>query len=64
MEFRKPLSTSSALLGVLEVVRTEVPPLQNDRFIAPDLEKATILIRNGKLIKAADKAKFPKIEGT
>ena len=63
LEFRKPLSTSSALLGVLEVVRTEVPPLQNDRFLAPDLEKATILIRNGKLIKAADKAKFPKIEG-
>jgi len=62
LEFRKPLSTSSALLGVLEVVRTEVPPLQNDRFLAPDLEKATILIRNGKLIKAADKAKFPKIE--
>ena len=63
LEFRKPLSTSSALLSVLEVVRTEVPPLQNDRFLAPDLEKAAILIRNGKLIKAADKAKFPKIEG-
>jgi len=63
LEFRKPLSTSSALLGVLEVVRAEVPPLQNDRFLAPDLEKATILIRNGKLIKVADKAKFPKIEG-
>jgi histidine ammonia-lyase len=63
LEFRKPLSTSSALLGVLEVVRAEVPPLQNDRFLAPDLEKATILIRNGKLIKVADKAKFPNIEG-
>jgi histidine ammonia-lyase len=63
LEFRKPLSTSSALLGVLEVVRAEVPPLQNDRFLAPDLEKAAILIRNGKLIKEAGKAKFPKIEG-
>ena len=63
LEFRKPLSTSSALLGVLEVVRAEVPPLQNDRILAPDLEKAAILIRNGKLIKEAGKAKFPKIEG-
>ena len=63
LEFRKPLSTSSALLGVLEVVRAEVPPLQNDRFLAPDLEKAAILIRNGQLINAADKAEFPKIEG-
>ena len=63
LEFRKPLSTSTPLLSVLAAVRAEVPPLQEDRFLAPDLEKATILIRNGKLIKVADKAKFPNIEG-
>ena len=62
LEFRKPLSTSTPLLSVLAAVRAEVPPLQEDRFLAPDLEKAAILIRNGKLIKAAGEAIFPKIE--
>ena len=67
LEFRKtslsPLSTSSALSEVLAELRSNVTFLQEDRFLAPDLEKAAILIRNGKLIKAAGKAMFPKIEG-
>lgn len=61
LEFRKPLSTSTPLLSVLEKVRAEVPPLMEDRFLAPDLEKAAILIRNGKLIQAAGESHFPKL---
>jgi histidine ammonia-lyase len=65
LEFRKaslkPLSTSSSLNRVLEEVRENVEFLEEDRFMAPDLENAAILIRNGKLIKAAGEANFPNL---
>jgi len=66
LEIRKaslsPLNTSSSLNRVLAEVRENVAFLEEDRFLAPDLENAAILIRNGKLIKAAGEANFPKLE--
>ena len=68
LEFRKaslnPLTTSSCLNRVLTELREKVSFLEEDRFLAPDLENAAILIRNGKLIKAVGKAMFPKLEVT
>ncbi|MBT5835475.1 MAG: histidine ammonia-lyase [Deltaproteobacteria bacterium] len=65
LELRKasltPLTTSSSLNRVMAELREKVAFLQEDRFLAPDLEKATILIRNGKLLKAAGEANFPKL---
>lgn len=65
LEFRKaslkPLSTSSSLNRVLAEVRENVAFLEEDRFLAPDLENAATLIRNGKLIKAAGEANFPNL---
>ena len=37
VEFRKPLSTSTFLRSVLNVVRAAVPSLQEDRYLATDL---------------------------
>lgn len=62
LEFRKPLATSTTLQNVLAVVRSEIPALQEDRYMAPDLETAARLIRNGILIEKAGENLFPKLE--
>jgi histidine ammonia-lyase len=46
---RAPLLTSPMLLSVLRIVRAAVPPLGDDRVIAPDLEAAAALVRTGAL---------------
>ena len=62
VDFRKPLSTSPILKRVIEELRKKVPPLNEDRYLNPDLEKAACLIRNGKLILVAGHHNFPKLE--
>ena len=52
VEFRAPLKTSAPLAAVIERVRQSVPPLDQDRFLAPDLEQAAELIRSGALLDA------------
>lgn len=49
VEFRKPLSTSKALQAVMALLRAVVPPLEDDRYTAPDLEAAYRLIASGKI---------------
>ena len=53
VEFRAPLVTSARLRRVLDATRAEIPPLDADRFMAPDLERATALLRSGTLLAAA-----------
>jgi histidine ammonia-lyase len=38
IEFRAPLPTSAPLQRVVAALRTVVPALEDDRFLAPDLE--------------------------
>jgi histidine ammonia-lyase len=52
--FRAPLRTSPRLARVLEAIRAEVPPLAQDRPMAPDMERATRLVRDGALLAAAE----------
>ena len=54
VEFRAPLKTSKALGHVLETLRKRIPPLNEDRFLAPDLETAAALVADGEVIKAAN----------
>jgi histidine ammonia-lyase len=49
IEFRAPLKTSPALREVLGRLRAVVPPLGADRYLAPDLQSATELVRAGTL---------------
>ena len=53
VEFRAPLVTSLPLQGVLARVRADVPHLQDDRYMAPDLAAAAALVRSGALVAAA-----------
>jgi histidine ammonia-lyase len=51
--YRSPLTTSSALLAVIERLRREVEPLGGDRYLAPDIERATALVGKADIIAAA-----------
>ena len=62
LEFRKPLKTSSTLAKLITELRKYVAPLEKDRSLSPDIEKASLLIRNGKLIKTAKGVQFPKLD--
>ena len=53
VEFRAPLRTSPKLEAVIAALRAEIPRLEEDRFMAPDLAKATALMREGALLEAA-----------
>jgi histidine ammonia-lyase len=49
IEFRAPLSTSETLQGVMARLRAVVPPLEDDRYTAPDIEVASTLISSGEI---------------
>ncbi len=53
IDFRKPLKTSVRLTGVVDCLRTAVPPLTEDRYMAPDIEVAADLIWQGAVVEAA-----------
>ncbi|OXT01707.1 histidine ammonia-lyase [Notoacmeibacter marinus] len=53
IEARAPLLTSSALRGVIEALRSHVPSLTDDRYLAPDIEAAARLVRDDALSQAA-----------
>ncbi|MDG1353026.1 MAG: histidine ammonia-lyase [Sulfitobacter sp.] len=47
IEFRAPLTTSAPLTAVVAMLRGHVATLGDDRYLAPDLEQAATLVRNG-----------------
>ena len=52
VEFRAPLATSAPLRAVLAALRATIPPLGQDRYMAPDLAEAARLVREGVLVGA------------
>ena len=48
--FRAPMRTSASLRAVVARLRRDVPPVEADRYLAPDIEAAAGLIRDGALI--------------
>jgi histidine ammonia-lyase len=53
-DFLAPLRSSPALERVRACIRREVPALDNDRYLHPDLLEASALVETGALIAAAD----------
>jgi histidine ammonia-lyase len=51
-DFLAPLATSASLERVRSRLRAEVPRLEEDRFFAPDIARATALVRAGALAAA------------
>ncbi|MGI3128028.1 histidine ammonia-lyase [Nitratireductor sp. PBL-C9] len=49
VDFRAPLKTSAELAQAHAAIRNAVPDLEEDRYLAPDLENAIALVRSGDL---------------
>ncbi len=56
IELRGPLRTSKVLQGAIDELRRSVPPLGADRYLADDLEAASVLVYSGAIVSvvAAD----------
>ena len=54
IDFRAPLATSDALRRVMARVRRDVETLGEDRYLAPDLERAAMMVASGEIVTAAD----------
>ncbi|WP_019960138.1 histidine ammonia-lyase [Woodsholea maritima] len=50
VELRAPLRTSPRLQKAIDIIRQVSPTLQEDRYLAPDLEAAAQLVHTGALI--------------
>jgi histidine ammonia-lyase len=59
LELRSPLSPGPATKTVLQRIRQEIPSLENDSFIAPDLKKSEGLVAAGTLVNSAEGATGP-----
>lgn len=59
VEFRAPLRTSPPLQACLTRLRETVPALEDDRFLAPDLEAAAGLVAEATLEAKIDPALLP-----
>ena len=52
VEFRAPLVTSVPLQNAVARLREDIPPLTEDRYMAPDLSRAKELVASGAIISA------------
>ncbi|TMV04963.1 histidine ammonia-lyase [Ruegeria sediminis] len=50
VEFRAPLATSAPLQRVIARLRTDIPALAEDRYLAPELEIAKRLVAGGAIL--------------
>ncbi|PWV98152.1 histidine ammonia-lyase [Hoeflea marina] len=62
IEFRAPLVTSPELVGALSAIRAVVPTLDEDRYMADDLEAAALLVASGALAGAISPGILPTLE--
>ncbi len=62
-DFHAPLASSPRLEAARAALRATVPPLAEDRFLAPDIAAATALVRSGALAEAAGRGILPIVAG-
>ncbi|MBN2791652.1 MAG: histidine ammonia-lyase [Desulfuromonadales bacterium] len=58
VDFRAPLKTSAQLEQAKQLLRDEVPFYDQDRYFAPDIEKALKLVQSGLLARFISKTVF------
>ena len=56
IEYRAPLTTAPRLDSVVGAIRSQVPPLAEDRYLAPEIERAAQMVRQDALADAAELA--------
>ncbi|EJF87603.1 histidine ammonia-lyase [Bartonella vinsonii subsp. arupensis OK-94-513] len=62
IEYRAPLKTSSFLQSVMGRLRKNIDTLKEDRYLAPDLHTAHILVREGHLLSVLPETIFPQLK--
>jgi histidine ammonia-lyase len=62
-DFHRPLASSPPLERVRELVRGRVPHLDDDRYLAPDIQAAIDLVRSGAVIGATGPDLLPTVCG-
>jgi histidine ammonia-lyase len=55
IDFLRPLHSSPVLEEVHALLRQQVPKMQQDRYLAPDIAHATALVRDGSLARLLQK---------
>jgi histidine ammonia-lyase len=60
IEFRAPLQTSPALKSAMAILRAQVPTIVEDRYLAPSIEAAGVLVESGALAASVDLPAFVK----
>jgi histidine ammonia-lyase len=60
-EFHAPLRSSAPLEAVRGLLRANVPALEDDRHLHPDIQAAIALIRGGDIVEAAGLSELPSI---
>ncbi|MBD0415422.1 histidine ammonia-lyase [Oryzicola mucosus] len=63
VELRAPLKTSPELAKAIAAIRTVVPTLEEDRYMADDLAAASSLVAEGRLCAAVSAGILPGLEG-
>jgi histidine ammonia-lyase len=51
IEFLRPMQSSVALEDLHALLRQHIPAMDCDRYLAPDIEHATQLVRDGSLAR-------------
>jgi histidine ammonia-lyase len=59
IDLRAPLRPGAAVAAVMDRVRERVPPLDDDRYLAPDLAALEALVADGTLVAAAKEVVGP-----
>ena len=62
-DFHAPMASSAPLERVRACLRERVPPLQQDRYLAPDIAAAADLVRSGAVAEIAG-VELPGLKGT
>ncbi len=62
-DFHAPLTSSPPLEAVRQMLRAQVPHLDDDRHFYPDMEAAIALVRSGAAVTAAALVDLPDIAG-
>lgn len=61
-DFHAPLASSEPLEAARALLRAQVPPLDHDRFLHPDIAAAADLLRQGRLEAAVAAIRLPGVE--
>jgi len=62
VEMRQPLQTSPVLQTAIDILRSKVGSLQEDRFMSTDIEQARHLLSAGALLQAGEQISLPALE--